>query len=49
MCSFYEVPIVFFSDKESLGKAIGKEFRACAAVEDENLASAIKKHVPDVL
>ena len=41
MCSFYEVPIFFFSDKESLGK----EFRACLAVQDENFAKAIMKEV----
>ena len=38
MCSFYEVPIFFFSDKESLGRAMGKEYRACLAVQDENFA-----------
>ena len=41
MCSFYEVPIFFFSDKESLGRAMGKEYRACLAVQDENFAKAI--------
>ena len=43
MCSFYEVPIS--SDKESLGRAMGKEFRACLAVQDENFAKAIMKEV----
>ena len=45
MCSFYEVPIYFFSDKESLGRAMGKEYRACLAVQDENFAKAIMKEV----
>ena len=45
MCSFYEVPISFYSDKESLGRAMGKEFRACLAVQDENFAKAIMKEV----
>ena len=45
MCSFYEVPIFFFSDKESLGRAMGKEYRACLAVQDENFAKAIMKEV----
>ena len=44
MCSFYEVPI-FFSDKESLGRAMGKEYRACLAVQDEIFAKAIMKEV----
>ncbi|MCI5900994.1 MAG: ribosomal L7Ae/L30e/S12e/Gadd45 family protein [Blautia sp.] len=41
MCSFYEVPVYFLSDKESLGRAMGKEFRASLAVQDENFAKAI--------
>ena len=45
MCSFYEVPIYFLSDKESLGRAMGKEYRACLAVQDENFAKAIMKEV----
>ncbi|MDO4677357.1 MAG: ribosomal L7Ae/L30e/S12e/Gadd45 family protein [Blautia sp.] len=45
MCEFYEVPIYFLSDKESLGRAMGKEFRACLAVQDDNFARAIMKEV----
>ena len=37
MCTYYEVPLYFLSDKESLGRAMGKEFRASLAVQDENL------------
>ena len=43
MCEFYKVPIYFFSNKEELGHAIGKEFRASLAVTDENLANAVIK------
>lgn len=43
MCSFYEIPLYFLSDKEELGRAMGKEFRASLAVQDENFANAIKK------
>ena len=32
MCSYYRVPLVRFLDKESLGAAIGRDYRACAAV-----------------
>ena len=42
MTSFYEVPIYFYGDKESLGRAIGKEFRASLAIVDENLANAVE-------
>ncbi|MDC7290203.1 ribosomal L7Ae/L30e/S12e/Gadd45 family protein [Blautia schinkii] len=45
MCTFYEVPIHFLSDKESLGRAMGKEYRACLAVQDENFAKAILKEL----
>ena len=43
MCEFYEVPIYFLSDKESLGRAMGKEFRASLAVLDEGFAKGIQK------
>ena len=29
MCSFYQVPIYFHGDKESLGRAMGKEYLSC--------------------
>ena len=40
MCTYYKVPIHFFSDKVSVGHAIGKEFRASLAV----LAKTIEKY-----
>ena len=43
MCDYYEVPIRFFGEKEELGHAIGKEFRASLAVLDVGLAKAIEK------
>ena len=43
MCEYYEVPVFFLSDKEGLGKAMGKEFRASLAIQDENFAKAIMK------
>lgn len=42
-CSYYHVPIREYSDKETLGHAIGKEFRASLAVTDKGLAQAILK------
>ncbi len=45
MCEFYEVPICFFSEKISLGRAMGKELRASLAVVDEGFAKAIKKQL----
>ena len=43
MCEFYEVPLFQVGTKETLGHAIGKEFRASLAVTDEGLAKAIVK------
>lgn len=42
-CSYYHVPYREYSDKETLGHAMGKEFRASLAVTDEGLAQAIWK------
>lgn len=43
MCSFYGVPICFYKEKDTLGKAMGKEFRASLAVLDQGLADGIQK------
>ena len=45
MCEFYEVPIYFYKDKDTLGHALGKEFRASLAVLDEGFAKGILKHL----
>ena len=45
MCTFYNVPIYIYSDKETLGHAIGKEFRASLAVLDIGLKNAILKNM----
>lgn len=40
-CDFYNVKLVEYGTKESLGHAIGKEFRASIVVRDENLSLSI--------
>lgn len=40
-CSFYKIPIYVYSDRQSLGRAIGKEMRVSAAVTDKGLAERI--------
>lgn len=45
MCEFYNVPFCCFSDKDTLGHGIGKEFRASLAVLDKGMAEAVKKHL----
>ena len=41
MCNFYEVPIYFYGDKDTLGHAMGKEFRAMVAVTDAGFAKEL--------
>ena len=45
MCDYYQVTIKVFADKNSLGNACGKEFRASLAVTDEGLANAVIKQI----
>ena len=44
-CTFYEVPVIDYGTKETLGHAIGKELRASVAVLDNGLANAIISHL----
>lgn len=45
MCDYYKVPIYFYEDKDTLGHAMGKQFRASLAVLDEGFAKGIRKHL----
>ena len=45
LCEYYKVPIRFYGDKDTLGHAMGKQFRASLAVLDEGLAKGIRKHM----
>lgn len=47
MCEFYEVPCAYYSVKEIIGHAIGKEERSCLAVTDQGFADSIQKHLLD--
>lgn len=44
-CHFYRVPYAEFGDKDLLGNAIGKEFRASLAVTDKGFAKSISKNL----
>ena len=44
-CDFYHVPLQEYSDKESLGHSLGKEFRASMAVTDEGMAKTVLEKV----
>lgn len=45
MCDFYNVPIYFYGEKDTLGHAMGKEFRASLAVTDAGFAKGIRTHL----
>ena len=47
MCTYYQVPLYFISSKEELGHALGKEYRASLAVQDENMARALIKKLQE--
>lgn len=44
-CSYYEVPVYLYGNKESLGRAIGKDIRSSLAICNEGLADTIIKHL----
>lgn len=44
-CSYYEVPVYQYGTKETLGRAIGKDFRSSLAVIDAGLADEIIKYL----
>ena len=44
-CKYYNVPIAFFGDKESLGHAIGKGVRTSLAITDKGLSESLRKNL----
>ena len=44
-CSFYEVPILEYSTKVELGRAIGKDVRSSLAICDAGLATAVQEAI----
>ncbi len=47
LCKFYAVPYCEYADKDALGHAIGKEFRASLAILDEGLAKGIREYISE--
>ncbi len=45
MCTYYHVPLIIFGTKDTLGAAIGKEFRASLSINDEGFAAALKQRI----
>ncbi len=46
-CSFYNVPIEFYSDKAGLGHALGYEMRTSLAVLDSGFADSLIKKIKE--
>ncbi len=42
-CTYYEIPLKFYSDKECLGHALGCELRTSIAITDEGFANSLIK------
>ena len=47
MCKFYKVPIYIYGDKDTLGHAMGKEFRASLARLDAGFADGLQRELKD--
>lgn len=44
-CSFYQVPVYIYGNKEQIGHAIGKELRASLAIVDTGFAKSIEREL----
>ncbi len=40
-CDYYKVPLRTYSDMESLGHAIGKDFRACLCITESGFSKKV--------
>lgn len=45
MCKFREIPFYIYATKETLARALGKDFRSVAAITDEGLANAVASKI----
>ena len=48
MCVFRDIPFIQYSDKENLGRALGKDLRSNLAITDKGFADAIIKQATDM-
>ena len=42
-CAYYNLPLVVYKDKETLGHSMGKQFRASLAILDKGFADSLLK------
>lgn len=48
ICAFYNVPVCFYSDKDTIGHSIGKEYRASLSVNNQGMAAQVLKYFDDM-
>ena len=49
LCAHYGVSLARFGTREVLGRTLGRDFRASAAVTEEHLAETIRKYLRECL
>lgn len=47
MCEYRGIPVITYSTRENLGRAIGKDFRSNLAITDEGLADAVQRSMEE--
>lgn len=47
MCTYRDIPVFTYGNKEELGHAIGKEMRVNLAITDKGLADSIRKRIEE--
>lgn len=47
MCTYRDIPMYIYSNKEDLGRCIGKQFRASLAVTDDGFANTLQKQLSE--
>ncbi len=48
MCNYRSIPLVRYGTRESIGKCMGKQFRANAALTDEGFSSKLQAILQEV-
>ena len=46
-CAYYQIPCYIYGTKESLGRAIGKQYRSSVAVTDEGFARNMNRFMKE--
>jgi len=47
LCSLKSIAFIEFSDKETIGKAVGREGKAVVALTDRGFADAVRKYIAE--